>query len=118
MNTMKLAVFAKKRQKNEIREDGTVVARPFYSYLTTLMNKTSGEPLPVQVKFRESCGAPDPQKCPCFIEVARDKMNLSWDKYTNDEGEELQSAKLWVTEWKPAGEYVDHSMDEFDAFVG
>lgn len=109
---MKLAIFAKKRQ---VIED-TGKARTFYTYLTTLVNKTTGEPLSVQVKFREACGAPDPEKCPCFIEVDKTKMNLSWDKYTADNGEELEAAKLWVTEWKNAGEYVDHSLDEFDAF--
>lgn len=108
---MKLAIFAKKRQ---VIEDGK--ARDFYTYLTTLVNKTTGEPLSVQVKFREACGAPDPQKCPMFINVEKTKMNLSWDKYTNDEGEEMQAAKLWVTEWQHGGEFVDHSLDEFDAF--
>lgn len=108
---MKLAIFAKKRQ---VIEDGK--ARDFYTYLTTLVNKMTGEPLSVQVKFREACGAPDPQKCPMFIEVPKDKMNLSWDKYTNEDGEEMQAAKLWVTEWKHGGEYIDHSMDEYDAF--
>lgn len=109
---MKLAIFAKKRQV--IEENGKT--RNFYTYLTTLVNKSTGEPLSVQVKFREACGAPDPDKCPCFIEVARDKMNLSWDKYENEVGETLQAAKLWVTDWSKAGEYVDHSMDEFEAF--
>lgn len=112
-NIMKLAIFAKKRQTTD---EDTGKLRNFYTYLTTLINKSTGEPLSVQVKFREACGAPDPNKCPCFIEVAKDKMNLSWEKYTNDDGEELQAAKLWVTEWQKAGEYVDHSMDEFDAF--
>lgn len=109
---MKLAVFAKKRQV--VDENGK--SRDFYTYLTTLVNKTTGEPLSVQVKFREACGVPDPKYCPQFIEVPKEKMNLSWEKYTNDDGEELQAAKLWVTEWQKAGDYVDHSMDEFEAF--
>lgn len=111
---MKLAVFAKKRQVTE--ENGKT--RTFFTYLTTLVRKDTGEPMSVQVKFREACGAPDPNTCPCFIEVARDKMNLSYDKYTNDAGETLSAAKLWVTEWSHGGDYVDHSMDAFDAFTG
>lgn len=111
-NTIKLAIFAKKRQT--IDED-TNKARTFYSYLTTLVNKGTGEPLSVQVKFREACGAPDPVKCPMFIEVPRDKANLTYEKYLNDEGEELTAAKMWVTEWAEAGAYVDHTLDEFDA---
>ena len=74
-----------------------------------------GERVTVQVKFREACGAPDPLACPMFIEVPRDKMNLSWQKYQSEDGEELESGKLWVTEWSNAGAFVDHSMDEFDA---
>ena len=109
---MKLAIFAKKRQA--IDEGGK--ARTFYTYLTTLLNKKTGQPQPVQVKFREACGAPDPEFCPCFIEVAKDKMNLAWEKYTNDDGDELEAGKLWVTAWEPAGVYVDHSMDEFEAY--
>lgn len=111
-NIIKMAVFAKKRQKQE--EGGKV--RDFYIYLSTLVRKSDGECVPVQLKFRESCGGPDPQKCPCFIEFDRQKANIVWEKYLNDEGDELESAKVWITEWKPAGEYVDHSMDEFDAF--
>lgn len=110
---MKFAVFSKKRQTIDA-ESGK--ARDFYTFLTTLINKTTGEPLTVQVKFREACGAPDPKKCPCFIEVDREKMNLSWEKYLNEEtGEQLEAGKLWVTEWSYGGEYVDHSMDDFDA---
>lgn len=108
---MKLAIFSKRRQVME--ENGK--QRTFYTYLTALLRKTDGERVPVQVKFREACGAPDPNLCPCFIEVPRDKMNLSWDKYQNEEGETLEAGKLWVTEWEHAGAYVDHSMDEFDA---
>ena len=113
---MKLAIFSKKRQVQETDANGKVTVRPFFTYLTTLVRKTDGERVTVQVKFREACGAPDPLACPMFIEVARDKMNLSWQKYTSDDGEELESAKLWITEWTNAGAFVDHSMDEFDSF--
>lgn len=110
---MKLAIFSKKRQTTDSE---TGKARTFYTYLTTLVNKVSGEPLTVQVKFREACGAPDPDLCPCFIEVPQGKANLSWDKYTNDDGEEMEAARMWITEWERAGDYVDHSLDEYDAF--
>ena len=112
---MKLAIFAKRRQ---VIDENTGKARDFYTFLTTLINRESGEPLPVQVKFREACGAPDPATCPCFIEVPKGKANLSWDSYENDEGEKLQAAKMWVTAWTPAGEYEDHSLDAYDAYTG
>lgn len=110
---MKLAIFSKKRTATDA---DTGKQRTFYTYLTTLINKTTGEPLTVQVKFREACGAPDPDYCPCFIEVPAGKANLSWDKYTSDEGEEMEAARMWVTEWERTGDYVDHSLDEYDAY--
>lgn len=116
---MKLSVFAKKRQVEETNpQTGKVTTRDFYTYISTLVNKTTGEVLPVQVKFRQACGAPDPQKCPCFIEVPKEKANLSWDTYQNEDGEELRAARMWVTEWTYQGEFVDHSLDEFEAFGG
>ena len=119
MANMKLSIFAKKRQVEETDpKTGATVIRPFYTYLTTLVNKSNGELTPVQVKFRQACGAPDPQKCPCFITVDKSKANLSWETYVNDEGEELRAAKMWITEWQYGGEFVDHSLDEFDAFTG
>lgn len=117
MATMKIAIFAKKRNVEEIdAKTGATVLRPFYTYLTTLVNKSTGEVLPVQVKFRQACGAPDPATCPCFINIDKQDANLSWEDYMNDEGETLKAAKMWVTKWTPAGAYVDHSLDEFDAF--
>ena len=110
---MKLAIFSKKRTTTPDEKGNT---RPFWTYLTTLVNKTSGEPLTVQVKFREVCGAPEPESCPCFIEVPTGKCNLSWEKYTSDEGEELEAAKMWITEWERVGDYVDHSLDNFEGF--
>lgn len=110
---MKLAIFAKRRQTNDANTGKT---RDFWTYLTTLINRETGEPLSVQVKFREACGAPEPAECPMFIEVPKGKANLSWDSYENDEGETLQAAKMWVTEWEKAGAYEDHSLDNYDAF--
>ena len=114
---MKLAIFAKKRQTTDTDpKTGAQTLRDFYTYLTTLVNKSTGELMPVQVKFRQACGAPDPNKCPQFISVDKKDANLSWEDYVNDEGETLKAAKMWVTSWSPAGEYVDHSLDEFEAF--
>jgi hypothetical protein len=112
---MKLAIFAKKRQAID---PNTGKSRDFWTYLTTLISRSSGEPLTVQVKFREACGAPDPAICPCFIEVPKGKANLSWDSYENEDGEKLQAAKMWVTEWENAGAYEDHTLDDYDAFTG
>lgn len=111
-NIMKMAVFAKKRTK--IEEGGK--SRDFYIYLSTLVRKSDGECVPVQLKFREACGAPDPAKCPCFITFDRSKANIVWEKYQNEDGDQLEAAKVWITAWEPAGEYVDKSMDDFDAF--
>ena len=111
-NIMKMAVFAKKRTK--IEEGGK--SRDFYIYLSTLVRKSDGECVPVQLKFRESCGAPDPSCCPCFITFDRSKANIVWEKYENEDGDQLEAAKVWITAWDPAGEYVDKSMDDFDAF--
>lgn len=114
--TMKIALFAKRRQTIDTDPaTGKQTSRDFWTYLTTLVNKESGETVPVQVKFRQQCGAPDPSSCPCFIMVDKSKANLSWERYSNDEGEELTAGKLWVTEWSAGGEYEDHSLDMFDA---
>ena len=112
---MKLSVFAKRRQSQDTdSKTGAITLRDFWTYLTTLVNKSTGEVVPVQIKFRQACGAPEPQKCPMFIEVPKDKANLSWEKYVNEDGEEMQAAKMWVCEWSPAGEFVDHSLDDFE----
>lgn len=109
---MKMAIFAK--QRTAVDENGK--AKPFYTYLSTLIRKSTGETVGVQVKFREACGAPDPLKCPCYIEVDKKNANLVYEKYLDEEtGETRQSAKMWITEWEPAGAYEDHSLDDFDS---
>lgn len=113
---MKLAIFAKKRQVQETDANGKVTIRPFYTYLTSLIRKSDGEKVTVQVKFREACGAPDPNQCPLFIEVPRDKANLSWQKYNSEDGDVLEAAKMWVSEWEHAGAYEDHSLDDFEEY--
>lgn len=107
---IRLAVFAKKRMTNPDEKGNT---RPFYNYLTTLVNTKTGDTLGVQLKFREACGAPDPLRCPMFIMVDREDMNLSYDKYMTEDGDEAEAAKVWITDWEEAGKYIDHSLDDF-----
>lgn len=109
---MKMAIFAK--QRTTVDENGK--PKIFYTYLSTLIKKSTGEAVPVQVKFREKCGAPDPDLCPRYITVDKKNANLTYEKYQNDDGETLEAAKLWITDWTDGGEYEDHSLDDFDAF--
>ena len=104
---MELTVFAKKRQA----KDG----RTFYTYISTLVKKTTGESLTTQVKFRESCGQPKPEECPMNIIVDKKNANFTTKELQNEEtGQTIVSNTLWVTDWKKGTEYVDHSMDDFD----
>ena len=103
---MKITLFAKKRTSNE--------GKVFYNYLATLVRKSTGETIPVQVKFREACGSPDPHKCPCYIEVNSKDANLSSHTIETDSGSKTVNI-LWVTKWAFAGEYVDNSMEDIDA---
>lgn len=113
MANMKMAIFAK--QRTTVDENGK--PKIFYTYLSTLVKKSTGEVIPIQVKFREKCGAPDPDTCPCYINVAKENANLTYEEYEVEEtGETREAAKMWVTDWTPAGAYVDHSLDDFDAF--
>lgn len=102
---MNITVFAKKRTT----EDGK---KTFYNYLATLVKKDGSE-IKVSVKFREECGAPKPEKCPCNIIVDKGKANLSTREVTTNDGEIVTVYTLWVSEWKPGEEYKDHSLDEF-----
>lgn len=109
---MKLAVFAK--QRTTVDEAGK--PKIFYTYLSTLIRKSTGEAVPVQLKFREKCGAPDPDLCPRYITVDKQDANLVYEEYEDDEGEVKKAAKMWITNWIDGGEYEDHSLDDFDAF--
>lgn len=105
---MKLTIFAKKRQSRD--------GRTFYTYITTMTKKSTGEAIVTQVKFRESAGAPNAQECPMNIEVAKENCNFTTKNLINEEtGAQIVSNTLWVTEWSPSKEvYVDHSMDDFE----
>lgn len=103
---MKITVFAKKRTKSD---GGT-----FYNYLSTIKQKSTGDEIVVQVKFRQECGLPDPHKCPRVIEFDKKAANLAKHSYTTEEGETRTRYELWVSSWKDCGEYVDNSLDDFD----
>lgn len=104
---MEITVFAKKRQS----KDG----RQFFTYITTMVKK-DGEPLTTAVKFRESCGQPDPKDCPMNIIVDKKNCNFTQKLLENEEtGQTIVSNTLWITDWAPSSnEYVDHSMDDFE----
>ena len=116
---MNLTIYAKKRQS----ADG----RSFYTYLAT-MRKKDGTEDKVQVKFREECGQPKGDTCPCNIIVDKKDANLSARPYsvlvptgeTNEDGEaimreeERTGKELWVSKWKYGEAFVDHSLDDYD----
>lgn len=107
---MKVLVFGKKRQT----KDG----KSFTAYVTK-MAKRDGSELTAGVKFREECGAPKLEECPCYIEVAKADANLATRtaEVTTADGEirDVTQYTLWVSAWRKSDEvYVDHSLDEFD----
>lgn len=105
---MKIAIFAKRRQ---IKGDNP---RTFYNFLSTLTNK-NGDEIPVQVRFKESCGMPKPEKCPMNIIVDKADANLVSREYrVQDTGEVRTVHTLWVAKWVEGEPYVDHSLDDFD----
>lgn len=107
---MKVLVFAKKRQT----KDG----KNFTAYVSKLTKK-NGEEITAGVKFREECGAPKAEECPCYIEINKTDANLATRKteITTDEGEikEIEQKTLWVSAWKMSQDkYVDKSLDDFE----
>ena len=103
---MIIAIFAKRRQTND--------GKTFFNYLSTLHGK-DGNDIPVQVKFRESAGAPKPEECPINIIVDKADANLSKREYIDETTAETRVARtLWVTKWAKGEPYVDHSLDDFD----
>lgn len=106
---MELTIFAKKRTSKE--------GKSFYTYLTKLTEKT-GEEVTVQVKFREDCGQPKGEKCPCNIVCDKSDLNYTEkiNKYIDEDSQtekEATSRILWVSNWSEGSEYVDTSMDRF-----
>lgn len=102
---MKLTVFAKK-----IQLEGK---KSFVRYLTTLKRKDGSE-LKVAVKFREECGEPKPENCPCNIIVDKAHANLNAQEYTAKDGLPAISYTMWVSAWSEGEAYVDNSLDEFE----
>ena len=112
---MQLNIFCKKGT--------TAEGRYFPIYLSTIV-KRDGTQTSVNVKFRESCGKPDPEDCPCTIEVDKENANLVTRPIiveedgvkvvlTNDDGEPKMRNTLWVSEWRMIGRYIDHSLDDY-----
>ena len=100
---MEITIFSKRCTTKE--------GKPFLRYLTKLTKKTTGEVVSMSVKFRESAGAPE--SCPCVIQVTKAGCNISTRSTTDKNGEPVSYPTLWVSEWKPGGEYIDHSTDEY-----
>lgn len=104
---MLITVFAKKCQSSE--------GKTFYKFLATLTNTKTGEDLPVQVKFREAAGNPDPRKCPMNITFDKKAANLAKREYTREDTGEIKTAHtLWVMEWQEGPAYVDTSLDDYE----
>lgn len=103
---MKLTLFAKKRTNKE--------GKHFYTYLSKLTKKDGNE-ITVSVKFRESCGSPKGDECPCNILVTKKDCNLSENTYVlEDTGEIATSYTLWVNNWTMGEKYEDDSLNDFD----
>lgn len=103
---MLITIFAKKRTSRE--------GKPFTAYLTRLTKK-DGTTITTGVRFREDCGAPKAEICPCNIEVDKTACNFNSKEIgVNEDGVIVYSNTLWVSAWKKsATEYRDSSMDEF-----
>lgn len=102
---MQLTIFAKTKK--------TAEGRTFRIYLSRLINKNSGEELPVRVQFRE--GIPVPSLYPINIIVEKKDANLSTKKFTDDEGKEHVTHTLWVNSYQTSPEpFVDHSLDDYE----
>lgn len=107
---MKATIFAQKKTTKE--------GKKFFTYLATLVNK-EGKEVKVTAKFKEECGQPKPEQCPCIIEFEKKDANIKEQevKYTDEVGEEQTAIRktLWIANWTLSDEeFVDHSMDDFE----
>lgn len=102
---MKINVFGKKRQTKE--------GKSFMSYFATIIK--AGQPLTVNVKFREECG--NPKKCPCVVEFDKSYANLSSKEttYKNADGVDVVAINntLWISSYTES-EYIDTSLDDVE----
>lgn len=108
---MEKTIFAKKRTTKE--------GKSFYSYLTRLHKKSTDELVTVQVKFREDCGQPKGEQCPCNIIFNPEDANYTEkvEKLVDEEtGEvkEITSRTMWISKWSEGSQYVDDSMNDFE----
>lgn len=101
---MKIKVFAKRLYGEK------------FVYLSALVRKEDGERLPVEVRFRRSCGKPEPDDCPVMIEVERENCDLTFEEYTNRYNEQCKSAKLWIRKYEIVEDDSENILDEFDSF--
>ena len=104
-NKLELTIFAKDGQSND--------GRKYTRYITRLVRKSTGEIVTVSVKFRESCGAPNRDKCPMNIIVDKKNSNLQSRDYINKNGEPSIGYTMWISEWAEGSPYEDHSLDDF-----
>ena len=103
---MQITIFAKRRTTKE--------GKHFYSFLTRLTNKRTGEEVTAVVKFREACKQVlQGDECPINIVVDKKSASLSEKKISDKEGHELISRTLWVSDWRRGSDYVDNSMDDY-----
>ena len=111
---MEITIFAKPYTSND--------GKQFHRFIGTLHQKSTGEEVRVQVKFRRSCGSPRGEDCPMNIKFDRKDINLATEPYDKtetdpDTGEitimHRESRTLWVSRWEKGSPYVDHSMDDF-----
>lgn len=95
----------------------------FNTYFTKMTNTETGETKTFNVKFRQSCGEPDLDECPCVIDVPNEKRNLVEkpiiDKDTDEvvvgeDGIVKVSRTIWISGWEMVGPYVDHSLDSWE----
>lgn len=107
---MEVTIFAKKKTTQDGKKN-------FFTYFTTLKKK-DGTEITTEVKFRESCGAPNGDSCPMNIMFDKSDANFTEKPvtYTDNEGVEKDaiSRKLWISNWVEGSPYVDHSMDDFE----
>ena len=102
---MEITIYAKKRQSSD--------GKSFYAYLTRMTRK-DGTVDTMGVKFRDDCGAPKGESCPCNIIINRGDANVTKGEYVReDTGDVIETRTLWVQHWERGSEYVDTSLDEY-----
>lgn len=101
---MKMTVFSKERRSKE--------GKPFTSYCTQLVNKSTGERTYFTVRFK--AGTPIPARFPIVLECPRDGLSAKHTTSTLDDGRTVENHTVWISTWVDTGEeYVDHSMDDY-----